>query len=69
MKMPWGKYGPRRGRMGFDIAYISSSYLRWILRECLDKLTDDQTVEIEKELKYRDDNDAHFYKDKIQIKG
>lgn len=72
MKMPWGKYGPiKNPPNGVDIAFINSGYLKWLLEQ--DWFLDDEKNELlilafEDELKYRDQNNCHFYgEDKITV--
>lgn len=69
MKMPWGKYGPKKfPPKGVDIAFINSSYLKWLIDEegiFMKPENEPLVVAVEAELKYRDQNNCHFYKDKV----
>lgn len=67
MKMPWGKYGPsKKHPKGISLDYINNGYLKWLLQQDWFILKDsDLVLEVEKELKFRDDNDCHFYNDKV----
>ena len=61
MRMPFGKY------KNCDIAFINSNYLKWLIEQAWFVGRDSKlVVKIEEELKYRDDNDCHFYDDKVQ---
>jgi hypothetical protein len=72
MRMPFGKYGPKHfPPNGVDICYINSGYLKWVTNEesiFMDKRHEELVVAIEKELKWREDTDSHFYKDKVVSK-
>lgn len=69
MRMSFGKYGPQtKHRKGIDIAFINSGYLRWLMKQYGFVNTDsDLVLAIEEELKYRDQNNCHFYEDKIDV--
>ena len=72
-RMTFGKYGPKPfPPNGVDIAFINSGYLKWVVGEesiFMDKRHEDLIVAIEKELKWREDSDSHFYQDKVVKKG
>ena len=62
MKMSFGKY------KDVSLEFINSGYFKWLLKQ--DWFIDgdsDLLVGIEKEMKIRDQNNAHFYEDKIQV--
>ena len=68
--MTFGKYGPKNfPPRGVDICFINSGYLKWITEQegiFMDKRNEELIVEIEKELKWREDTNSHFYQDKVE---
>ena len=70
MRFMFGKYGPSRIHpQGVDVAFINSGYLRWVAnQDFMDKPDkQDLLVEVQKELKYRDQNNCHFEADKVSL--
>lgn len=67
MKFDFGKYGPKNFPPdGVNIAFVNSDYLQYLMRQdwFVDR-DDDLVVAIEKELKYRDEQNCHFARDKV----
>ena len=69
MRMPYGKYGPSRLHpQGVDLVFISSGYLRWLLKQDWFVMKDDELVlAVEKELRVRDLDNSHFFEDKVKV--
>ncbi len=69
MKIPFGKYGPKKfPPNGVDLCLINSGYLKWLidqdwfLRDARNELL---CCAIEEELNLRNADDSHFYQDKV----
>jgi uncharacterized protein (DUF3820 family) len=69
MKMPFGKYSKiHYPPDGVSLEFINSGYLKWLMNQdfMLERKDETLLLAVEKELKFREENNCHFWKDKVK---
>lgn len=63
MELPFGKY------KNIELCFINSGYLKWLAGQdwFIMERPEDEVIGVEKELKLRDMDNSHFYRDKIRL--
>jgi len=62
MRMPFGKY------KNVDLVFINSGYLKWLLeQDWFIEKDNDLVLAVEEELRLRDADGSHFWKDKVRV--
>jgi len=69
MRFPFGRYGPKHfPPNGVDVCFVNSGYLKWFVNDeriFMDKRNEKIIVACQNELRLRDQDNSHFYQDKI----